>query len=510
MLLGGPFYSLFMLEHLGMSYALIQVCTSVYTVTNLCVTPLWGYLIDKYGCVPVFRLTSFGMGWVVLLWACAAPDRLWPLFLAYFLSGLIFAGTVLAPMNLALKLAPESDRQLYSGFYFGCQSLSMAVAPLIAAQIMDRAAHWHASVGSLGLVNFHLLFLIACGIRLTVSLLLPLPPEEQDVRASQLVRLVLSHSLPAALFNLLRFKVARRAATRARAEQRLGELRSPLAVEELVEGLDDPSPEVRHEAARALGQIGNERAVEALLEHLQGEDEDLLPDTIEALGKIGDERAVPPLLEVLRDPAQDRTARRQAAAALAEFDTPEVHAALLERLAYDDPPWLLEAIADSLGKLREGRAVELVYALLDAERTQVVRSQLVNALARFAGDEAFLYTLLKASEMDREVAVDRLLRGLRRRCERRLGLGEQAPLLQEALESYQRADWQTAGRALARLGHELSQTRPDAFQKPAETVRLTLLQLVDEAAQERNLSLEEVLLALVTVREMLHRLAERA
>jgi hypothetical protein len=34
--------------------------------------------------------------------------------------------------------------------------------------------------------------------------------------------------------------------------------------------------------------------------------------------------------------------------------------------------------------------------------------------------------------------------------------------------------------------------------------------LVDEAAQERNLSLEEVLLALVTVREMLHRLAERA
>jgi hypothetical protein len=91
-----------------------------------------------------------------------------------------------------------------------------------------------------------------------------------------------------------------------------------------------------------------------------------------------------------------------------------------------------------------------------------------------------------------------------------LGLGEQAPLLQEALESYQRANWQAAGRALARLGHELSQVRPDAFQRPSETVRLTLLQLVDEAAQERALSLEEVLLALVTVREMLHRLAERA
>jgi MFS family permease len=509
LLLGGPFYSLYMLEHLKMSYALIQVCNSTYTVTNLCLTPLWGYLIDKYGCTPVFRLTSFGMAWVVLLWTLAAPDRLWPLFLAYFLSGLIFAGIVLAPMNLALKIGPESERQLYGGLYFACQSLGAAVAPLIAAQIMDRAAHWQVNVGGMQWVNFHLLFLIAAGIRLATSLLLPLPSEEPDVRALQLFRVMVSRSPLPALFHLIRFKVARQAATRARAEQRLGELRSPLAVEELIEGLDDPSPEVRRAAARALGQIGDERAVEALLGHLHREHEDLLPDLIEALGKIRDARAQQPLVEILRDPTQDRTTRRQAAMALAEFDAPEVRLALLERLASEEPPGLLAAVADSLGKLREWRAVELVYALLHTEPTPAVRGQLANALARFAGDEALLYTLLKAEEMEREVAVDRLLRGLRRRCERRLHLEEQAPLLEAALKAYQRADWPAAGRALARLGDELAQVRPEAFQGPEDTVRLTLLQLVEEAAQERPLSLEEVLLALVTVREMLHRLPDR-
>lgn len=509
LLLSGPFASLYMLEHLRMSYTWIQVCSSIYTVTNLCLTPFWGYLIDKYGCTPVFRLTSFGMAWVVLLWTLAAPERLWPLFLAYFLSGLIFAGIVLAPMNLALKIGPESERQLYGGLYFACQSLGTAVAPLIAAQIMDRAVHWQATVAGMRWVNFHLLFLISAGIRLLTSLLLPLPSEEQEIKALQLFRVMVSRAPLAALFHLIRLKVARQAATRARAEQRLGELRSPLAVEELIEGLDDPSPEVRRQAARALGQIGDGRAVEALLGHLQRENEDLLPDLIEALGQIRDERALRPLVEILRDATQDRTTRRQAATALAEFDTPEVHLALLERLAYDDPPGLLAAVADSLGKLREWRAVELVYALLHSERTQAVRGQLANALARFAGDEAFLYTLLKAGEMEREVAVDRLLRGLRRRCERRWGLEKQGWLLQVALESYQRADWQAAGQALARLGNELARARPEAFQKPEETVRLTLLQLVEEAAQERPLSQEEVLLALVTVREMLHRLPER-
>jgi len=507
--LAGPFYSLYLLEHLGLSYSRIALCSSLYTAFNLITTPFWGYLLDRHGHAPVLRLTGFGMTWVLLLWIFATREQPAPIFVAYGLSGLIFSGLTLAPMNLTLKLAPEEHRQLYSSLFLGFSALTGSIAPLVGAQIMDAAQGWEASVGPLRLVNFHLLFLIACTLRLVASLLLPLPAEEGAMGGLQLAQqLAFRHPL-STFFNLQRFLAGRSPRTRQQASRRLGQLGSALAVGELIQGLEDPSLDVRQEAARALGEIRAEQAVPELLRHLHEDHEDLLPEVIEALGKIGDDRAVPRLLELLQDRRQDRAIRRQAALALGEFDRPDVRQVLLEQLGSDEPPRFLAVVADSLGKLREWRALERIFARLEAEPTPSVRAQLANALARLLGDEAFLYALLKASPMDREVAVDRLLRGLRRRVRRREELAELAPMVEEVLAAYGREDRAAAGRTLARIGERLAARRPDHFDAPQSAARWTLLQLVAQAAQARDLWPEEVLLAMVAVREMLVRLEGR-
>jgi len=507
--LAGPFYSLFLLERLRMPYSMIQLCASLFMLTNLATTPFWGYLIDRYGCNAVLRLSGLALAAALPFWIAAEPERLWLIFAAHFIAGLIMGGLNLAPMNLLLKLGTEAERQMFNGFYYGCNAVGSTIAPLLGAWIMDAAQSWQGSFLGLTLDNYRLLFALALLLRLVGPLFLSLAPEPGEVPAHRLAWQLLSSSPLSTFFHLFRLRATRDVTARAEAERRLGLLRSSLAVEDLAAGLRDPSPLVRREAVRALGEIGDEQAVTALLDQIQQDEEDLLPEILEALGKTGDPRALPPLLEMLRDPTQDRTVRRTAALALASFDTPEVRSALLELLGSEASPRLAAAAADSLGQLREWRALDLIYARLATEQSEPGRGQLANALARLVGDDALLYMLLKATPLDREVAVDRLLRSLIRRCQRRWGLPQAAVWLQETLTAYQQGDLRTAGQRLALVGRHLAATRPDDFQQPVAAARLALLELLQEASGERDLGPEEILLGMVTVREMLHRLSER-
>lgn len=507
--LAGPFYSLFLLEHLQMPYSMIQLCTSLFMLTNLATTPFWGYLMDRYGCNAVLRLSGLALAAVLPFWIASEPGRLWLIFVAHFLAGLIMGGIHLAPMNLLLKLGTDAERQMLNGFYYGCNAVGSTIAPLLGAWIMDAAQSWQGSVLGLTLDNYRLLFTLALLLRLIGPLFLSLAPEPGEVPAHRLAWQLLSSSPLSTFFHLFRLRATRDVTVRAEAERRLGLLRSSLAVEDLAAGLRDPSPLVRREAVRALGEIGDEQAATALLAQLQQGEEDLLPEVVEALGKTGDPRAVPPLLQLLHDPAQDRAVRRTAALALASFDTPEVRSALLALLGSEVPPRLAAAAADSLGQLREWRALDLIYARLATEPSEPVRGQLANALARLVGDDALLYMLLKASPLDREVAVDRLLRSLIRRCQRRWGLPQAAAWLQEALTAYQQGNLCTAGQVLALVGQHLATTRPEEFQQPVAAARLALLELLQEASRERDLGQEEVLVGMVALREMLHRLSER-
>lgn len=507
--LAGPFYSLFLLEHLRMPYSMIQLCASLFMLVNLATTPFWGYLIDRYGCNAVLRLSGLALAGVLPFWIAAGPGRVWLIFAAHFLAGFIMGGINLAPMNLLLKLGTEAERQMINGFYYGCNAVGSTIAPLLGAWIMDAAQSWHGSLLGLELNNYHFLFTLALLLRLVGPLFLSLAPEPGEVPAHRLAWQLLSGSPVATFFHLFRLRATRDVTARAEAERRLGMLRSSLAVEDLAAGLGDPSPVVRREAVRALGEIGDEQAATALLAQLQHGEEDLMAEILEALGKTGDPRAVSPLLATLRNPHQDRTVRRAAALALAAFDTPEVRAALLDLLGSEIPPRLAAAAADSLGQLREWRALDLIYARLATEQSEPVRGQLANALARLIGDEALLYMLLKATSLDREVAVDRLLRSLIRRCQRRWELPQPAVWLRQALMAYHQGDLRAAGQRLAQVARYLAATRPDDFQQPVAAARWALMELLQEATEERDLRLEEVLLGMVTIREMLHRLAER-
>ena len=66
-----------------------------------------------------------------------------------------------------------------------------------------------------------------------------------------------------------------------------------LVLREIVARLDDPSAEVREEAARALGRIGSREATEALAARLADPSSPIRIEAARALGGIGDEGRSP-------------------------------------------------------------------------------------------------------------------------------------------------------------------------------------------------------------------------
>ena len=100
----------------------------------------------------------------------------------------------------------------------------------------------------------------------------------------------------------------------------LGQIGGPLAVEALIDALDDPVGHGQFYAAEALGGLGDLRAVEPLIRTLEfgewGPNRDLLT---EALGRLGDPRALPILKRIAQDDPDDRI-RRAAEAAIAQIE----------------------------------------------------------------------------------------------------------------------------------------------------------------------------------------------
>ncbi|MGA1839301.1 MAG: HEAT repeat domain-containing protein [bacterium] len=80
----------------------------------------------------------------------------------------------------------------------------------------------------------------------------------------------------------------------------LGEIKDPMAVDDLIEALTDSNENVRHASIESLGKIGDIRAVEPLINCLS-QDYWIQYPAIMALGNIGDRSAIKHLIKLLND-----------------------------------------------------------------------------------------------------------------------------------------------------------------------------------------------------------------
>lgn len=235
---------------------------------------------------------------------------------------------------------------------------------------------------------------------------------------------------------------------------RIADIEHKAAIER---ALNDPSPEVRVQAAFALARIGSSDSVPKIIRRMNSEDlwaaqlmadaltefgssavaamaadvlidrpgiegqARYLPDLVRALGSIGDPTAEPALLHALG--SDDPIIRLRAAEALGSSGTPTSVPKLMRTL--DDDDWRVRVkAAAALGQQRDARGLmNLRTALRDPEWW--VRQAAAEAIGRIGGGDQVLIDALDDDDpFARDAAVERLtLTGAVRQA-RRAGEGD--------------------------------------------------------------------------------------
>lgn len=186
-----PFFTVYMLESLRVSYTQVATLATLSTVAHLVTIRGWGRLADQYGNRPVMLVTGAAAVWVPLLWLGVDRDNFaWLAPAIHVVGGAAWAGHGLAASNLLLKLAPRAHNAVYFSSFATLNGLGSAVGP-IAAGLLARWLRPHGlQLGPLALDSFSVIFACSFLGRATTLLLLRKVAEPRQTSARAVIRML--------------------------------------------------------------------------------------------------------------------------------------------------------------------------------------------------------------------------------------------------------------------------------------------------------------------------------
>ncbi len=165
---GAPFWQPFMITKLKMTMLHIQLYGLTSSLASLVVLGPWGRFIDRFGNKAGMRVAIVLGGINPLVWVFVTPAHWRLLYVEAVTSGIMWAGAGIIAMNFVLAIAPEDQRQVYSGLYGACTGVAVMITMLASGAFLPPGL----SVGPLHLEPEQVLFALTGILRWTT--LIPL------------------------------------------------------------------------------------------------------------------------------------------------------------------------------------------------------------------------------------------------------------------------------------------------------------------------------------------------
>jgi hypothetical protein len=422
--LAGPFQGPYVTspEAVGAANVWLGIMTVISQLTWVAIAPLWGFLMDRYGRKPVvlmgYLIALANLGYVFL----SRSDYVYVLPLLSLAYGFFGPAFWEGSNQLMLTIAPPERRVVYISWYNAIVGLLSGMGAIAGGYVVEALAGFRLPIGGFELRGFHVGQVGGIVIIVAAALLLMRKVKEGTERP---VAYLVSQFATAGVFrsfvslgNLSRDSGDPRVARALRHIDREG---GELVIREVIDRLDDPSAELRREAARALGRIGSRRATEELVCRLA---DPLSPIRIEAalaLGDIADERAVPPLVRCLAVGSPEL--RAACAEALGRIGGKAASAALGAGLSGEEDRSVVAMLAEAVSKTAgtedtEGpmellEAVQELYPRLVESRNAALKRQYAIALGNTLGRPGEFYRFITGGTSSRQARCRTLFASFR-------------------------------------------------------------------------------------------------
>ena len=165
-----PYYTVYMLETLHLNFTQVFLLQNIGALAGLLATPLWGKMLDRYGCKKVLFWTSWLKAIYVIYWILLPTDATGAFIALIFIhaSLVVNSGLNLSSGNLLMNLMPEGQHQnvAYYSVFNTFTSLISALGPLLAGILLALLGNFQLNLFGLTLGAIPLLFVLSGLLRL--------------------------------------------------------------------------------------------------------------------------------------------------------------------------------------------------------------------------------------------------------------------------------------------------------------------------------------------------------
>lgn len=412
------FLPLFMQEQVGLGSGQVVWLQTGVLVGGLLSTYLWGWAADRYGSKPVMLSGASLRILLPIFWLLMPRNDPLSLYIALniaVLQGVADMGWGIGSARLLfVSIVPPEQKRDYMALYYALIGIIGGTSQLAGGQLLQLSANVSGQFFFFPLDSYTILFILGFTLPILSILLLRGVRADTGVTVGQFAGLFLKGNPFLAITSLIGYHLAQDERTVVSMTERLGQTRSRLTVDELLEALADPRFNVRFEAIISIARTRPDpRLTEALLNILNGSELALSVIAAWALGRIGDRCAVEPLRKGLD--SEYRSIQAHSARALGTLGDREIVPALLERLECETDKGLQMAYASTLGKLEANDATDQILHLLKITENEGARMSLALALVRIVGDEGHFIRLFRQARDDTGTTTSQAVTALKRK-----------------------------------------------------------------------------------------------
>lgn len=412
------FLPLFMQNQVGLSTGVIVWLQTGTLVGGLLTTYLWGWAADRYGSKPVMLSGVYLKLLLPIGWLFIPQNSLFSLPVALTIAlvqGIAEVGWVIGAARLLyVSVVPPEKKTEYMAIYYAAIGIFGAASQLIGGRVLDRTANLEGQFFFIDLNPFTPFFIAALIFPVFSLLIFQRVRADNQFSVGNFVTMFVKGNPFAALGTLPRYYYAKDEKTAVSVTERLGQTKSLLTVEELLDALNDPRFNVRFEAIISIARMPSDpRFVNALREMLNGTELSLTVVAAWALGRIGDEHGLRSLREGLD--SEYRSIRAHCARALGSMGDVHIFPLLVERLKEEPDIGLQMAYASALGNLKAKTAVPPLLKLLKRVQNQGAQREIGLSLARIIGNEQQFITLLRQTKEDAGTTLSQSVTALEKR-----------------------------------------------------------------------------------------------
>lgn len=492
------FVPLFMQEQVGLDTSNVVLLQIGALAGSLISSYLWGWAADRYGSKPVM-LWGLGLRLIVpivyILMPRAGESVLWIALSVSLLRGIADMGWGIGSARmLYVSIVPSAKRSDYMALYNAWIGITGGISQLVGGYILQASA---GITGVLGAQIFFLsvdpylpLFLIAFVLTLLTGFVLNRIQADESLGMGAFAGIFFRGNPFLAMTSMVRFHLAQSESATVVMTERLASARSPLAVEELLEAIEDPRFNVRIEAVISIARMpADPRLVEGLIKVFEGSELALSAVSAWALGRMGDPAAYPALRRGLD--SEYRSLRAHAARALGALGIQDATPELLASLQTEEDKGLQMAYASALGNLKAKQATPRLLQLLKSTGNEGARIELALSIARIVGDEHRFIQLLRSTRSDPGTSLAQAMVEIRRSLGSSTGPSKElAADIDEIANHFARNRLDEGARSLAEL---LAKWPAERYEEEIRAV------LTSCESQIREVGLERVEYALLAI-----------